>query len=224
MDKLKDANILSCFRSEIEQRAQDVCSVPTTATDQLWAGIKAAYHDVGSECLGPPPRGLRPWMSIQTWEKIQERGEIKLSLNDALPQHRRVELTDLYREKQKEVKRSVKNDKRSYTEALAQAAEDAAVRGDSRNLYKITKELTGKALATEHPLKDANGQLVHGEDDQIARWRNHFCSVLNHVLDGDASLLTSDLPQMPSMRINDNSPTLREIKDTIASLPNNKAA
>ena len=59
------------------------------------------------------------------------------------------------------------------------------MRGDSRSVYKITKELSGKALATEQPVKDANGQLIHGEEDQIARWRDHFCSVLNHVLDGD---------------------------------------
>ena len=110
-------------------------------------------------------------MSIQTWEKIQERAEIKLSLNDALPQRRRGQLAALYREKQKEVKRSVKNDKRSYTEALAQAAEDAAVRGDSRNLYKITKELTGKALATEQPVKDASSQFIYGVEDRLDRWR-----------------------------------------------------
>ena len=33
-----------------------------------------------------------------------------------------------------------------------------------------------------------------------------------------------DLPQMPTMRINDNPQTLNEIKDAIAALPNNKAA
>ena len=64
----------------------------------------------------------------------------------------------LYRKKQKEATRSVKNDKISYTEALAQTAEAAVVREDSRNLYMITMDLTSRALATDHLVNDTNGK------------------------------------------------------------------
>ena len=177
LEKLKDANILSSFRSKIAQRAVVIRDAQTPSTEQKWNEVKSAYHEVGRECLGRQPKGLRPWMSIKTWEVIEERAKLKLSLHDAVTQHRRVELAALYREKQQEVKKCVRNDKRSFTQALAQSAEEAASRGDSRSLYKITKELTGKALAAEHPVKDANGHLVHGDEDQIARWRNHFLTV-----------------------------------------------
>ena len=50
--------------------------------------------------------------------------QIKFSLNDAIPQRRRSQLAAVYMEK--DVKGSVKNDKRSYTEPLAQAAEGIA--------------------------------------------------------------------------------------------------
>ena len=57
----------------------------------------------------------------------------------------------------------MKNDKTSCTtEALAQAAENAAIRGDSRNLYKITKELTGEAL-----VKDANCKLPNNKAARV---------------------------------------------------------
>ena len=49
--------------------------------------------------------------------------------------------------------------------------------------------MSGKALAREKPAKDGNGQLIHGKEDQIARWRDHFCSALNHVLVGDESMI-----------------------------------
>ena len=42
------------------------------------------------------------------------------------------------------VKRSLKNDKRSYTDALSLATEDSSLRKNSRNLYTIKKEVTGK--------------------------------------------------------------------------------
>ena len=223
LDRLKDPNILSSFKSKIEQRALDVLAVPSPSMEQRWSSLKSAYHEVGSECLGPQPKGLRPWMTTETWQKIQERAEIKLSLIDA-QSHQRAELADLYRKKQREVKQCVKKDKRSFTMALVRAAEDAADRGDSRNVYKITKELIGKALATEHPIKDANGKLIHGDDDQITRWRDHFFKVLNHMLDENASLSPTYLPNLPTMRIKEDSPTLTEIADAIRSLPNNKAA
>ena len=40
----------------------------------------------------------------------------------------------------------------------------------------------------------------------------------------NASTIATNLPQMPTMRINDNPATLKEIKDAITALPNNKAA
>ena len=78
-------------------------------------------------------------MSAKTWKVIKERAEVKQSLNDDLTQPRPVELTDLYREKQKEVLKCIRNDKRSFIQSLAQSAEEAASRGDSRSLYNITK-------------------------------------------------------------------------------------
>ena len=98
---------------------------------------------------------------------------------------------------------SINNYKRSFTQALAQYAEDAAMRGDSRTVYKITKELCGKASVTEQQVNYANGQLIYGEEYQITRCRDLFCSVLNHVLDGDESTLQTDFPNKPSIRINE---------------------
>ena len=46
----------------------------------------------------------------------------------------------------KEVKSSTKDDKRKYLDEKANEAQKAADRGDSHNLYRVTKELTGSGF------------------------------------------------------------------------------
>ena len=164
LDKLKDANIISSFRSKIAQRAVFICDAQTPSTHQKWVELKSAYHEVTRECLGRQPKGFRPWISIKTREVIEVRAKLKLSLHDALTQHRPIELVALYREKQKEVK---------------------------NEFYPIC--LTGNALVAEHPVKNVNGPHIHGDYDQIARWRDHFLTILNHVLDRDVSMTSNKL-------------------------------
>ena len=106
-------------------------------------------------------------MSEKTWLLIQERVFLKTKFNDAETYEAKRDLDCLYSAKQKEVKKSIRRDKRNHVKTLAKEAEVAASRGDSRTVYKISKELCGKGLATEHPVKDADGRLLHGDQEQL---------------------------------------------------------
>ena len=92
-----------------KQRALDVCAVPSTALE-LWAETKSAYHAAGRLFGSTTEKASALDSNLR---KIQQRAEITPSLNDALLQRRRCQLAALYKEKKKEVKRSIKNDKRS---------------------------------------------------------------------------------------------------------------
>ena len=50
----------------------------------------------------------------------------------------------MYTEAHKEVRRSVKKDKREYYEHLADKAEQAAKSGNMKELYDTTRKLAGK--------------------------------------------------------------------------------
>ena len=69
---------------------------------------------------------------------------------------------------------------------------------------------------------DANGQLLHGEEEQLNRWKNHFCTVLNHAI--TVPYQAFDLPQLPSLRVKTDPPTVRELISAIKALPNFKAS
>ena len=57
----------------------------------------------------------------------------------------------------REVKRSIKKDKRDYIDDLARQAETTAGQGNLRDLYLVTKKLTGKFQQTDKPVMDKNG-------------------------------------------------------------------
>ena len=78
-----------------------------------------------------------------------------------------------YKGKDKEVKKSARNDKRSYVEGLAAEAESAAARGEMSTVYKITKRLCGNYTTHSAPVKGK-------EHEQADRWVEYFCEVLNH--------------------------------------------
>ena len=62
-------------------------------------GLSDQYTLRKAVSLGLKPKGLRSWLSMETWDLIRERAEIKFSLNDALTHHRRSELITYYRGK-----------------------------------------------------------------------------------------------------------------------------
>ena len=89
-----------------------------------------------------------------------------------------VELQHRYAEKNREVKRRVRQDERTYIEGKAEDAELAARKGDSRMLHKFTKELSGNTRCHPKPVKNANGETVTDKAWQLARWAEHFACIL----------------------------------------------
>jgi len=65
-------------------------------------------------------------------------------------------------------------------EELAKEAEEAAKKGEQRNVYKVTKLICGKYNDSRNaPIRYKQGPLLTTEKDQEARWVEHFKEVLN---------------------------------------------
>ena len=62
---------------------------------------------------------------------------------------------------------------------LATAAESAAESKDLRVLYDMSRKLSGKRFHQDCPIKFQNGNLLTSDEDQIKRWKNHFCEIMN---------------------------------------------
>ncbi|GFR97955.1 hypothetical protein ElyMa_004489400 [Elysia marginata] len=108
--------------------------------------------------------------------RIKDRKKAKAVLNtnntlatEALAQQRFAEA----------VKRSVREDKRKYLDGLAQVAEDAAASGKLREVYSITKRLSGKFQSGDKPIRARGGKLLTSQEQQKNRWKEHFAELLN---------------------------------------------
>ena len=108
----------------------------------------------------------------------------------------------------REVKRSIKKDKRDYIDDLARQAETAAGQGNLRDLYLVTKKLTGKFQQTT-------------TNEQLKRWAEHFRELLNRPTPDSPSDIPPAETELP---ISCDKPSKTEIKKAIMTMRSGKAA
>ena len=179
--KLRDKNTKEAFSIELSNRFHLLQEVPIDDLNLYCTKIQEMFT-TASECtLGYKSVKRKPWISDDTWKLIEERKVIKQrKIANSNCERSKEELNTKYKIKHKEVRSSAKKDKRTFVEGKATEAQEAAAKGDSRTLYKITKELTGRySSQTSTVVKDKNGKILSNEADQCARWAEHFKSILN---------------------------------------------
>ena len=130
------------------------------------------------------------------------------------------QVQEAYKGKDKEVKKSARNDKRSYVEGLAAEAESAAARGELSTVYKITKRLCGNYITHSAPVKGKDGSTITTEREQADRWVDYFCEVLNHPQPDEPA----DPPPVPDdLNIDTSPPTEAEVRNAIKAMKSGKA-
>ena len=121
----------------------------------------------------------------------------------------------------KKVKRSIKRDKRTYLETLANDAEEAAHRGDLRSLYATIRKITGKSNRPDRPIKNKAGQSITDQSGQMSRWTEYFEELLNRPEPEDPPDIA---PALHDLDISCGPPTSAGIQMAISQLKNGKAA
>ena len=93
--------------------------VENETIEEKWRKIRTAFREVSEKVLGYKEKSKKDWMTQQTWEKIGERKRIKDEMNVCKTRAKKIELQRKYTEKNREVKRSAREDKRNYIDNLA---------------------------------------------------------------------------------------------------------
>ena len=76
-----------------------------------------------------------------------------------------------------------RRDKRRFFHLKVEEAEDAGNKGDQRTLYRIVKDFGGAYHGcNESVIKHINGNNIVKRKLKAQRWRKHFQSVLNGLL------------------------------------------
>ena len=114
--------------------------------DSKWNTIKSIYCETAKHVVGYRRKKKKEWLTPDTWQKIEEREQLKNKLFNTKSTRLQEQVHKAYKSKDKKVKRSARSDKRSYIEELADKAEQAAARGEMSVVYKITKRICGNNI------------------------------------------------------------------------------
>ncbi|VDP23985.1 unnamed protein product [Schistosoma margrebowiei] len=138
----------------------DLLKEEETTTEDNWEGIKEASTSTCQEVLDLKKHHHKEWISIETLDMIEEKKKEKTTINNSQTRAEKVQAQAEYIEANKQVKKSIRADKREYVEELATTAEKAAREGNMRQLYDTTKKLAEKYSKPERPVKDKEGRKI----------------------------------------------------------------
>ena len=130
--------------------------------------FSTATELAGKAVLGYRRAKKEQWISTSTWDKIGQRKGIKKKLLTTKSPRPKERLSREYSQKDKEVKRSTRADKRTYIENLAEDAEAAARRKDMKSLYQITKKLKGESPTERRRWKDHHSREREEREMEVA--------------------------------------------------------
>ena len=114
------------------------------------------------------------WISSRTWNLIDKRKEAKIKRDQARTRGRQQAESSVYRDLDKEVKKRCKLDKKDWIKKKCCEAQAAADENDTRMLYSVVRQLTGVNSNSNVPLKSKDGRMLLTEEEQNARWMEHF--------------------------------------------------
>ena len=154
-------------------------SDPADRIEQKWQKIKDAYTETAMIVLGHRKKKCQSWIGTESWRKLKERRKLKRKIDDARSVRLKNKARNEYREKDKEIKRSLRKDKRNWINNIAQEAEDAARQGQMKGVYEATRTLCNEGPKKVAMVKGKDGRLLTKEDEVKDRWREHFVEVLN---------------------------------------------
>ncbi|VDP17428.1 unnamed protein product [Schistosoma margrebowiei] len=221
---LQDTNKLNKFKLVLSNKFQafhDLLNGEGTTVESNWRGIKEAITSTCHEVLGHKKHHRKEWITVDTLVKIQERRNKKAAINTGQTGAEKAKAQAEYTVVNKQVKKSIRIDKRKYVEDLAKTAEKTAREGNMRQLYDITKKLSGNHRKPERPVKSKEGKVIINIEEQRNRWVKHFKELLNR----SAPLNPPNIESAPTdLPIDVDPPTLEEISMAIRQIKSGKAA
>ncbi|VDP24101.1 unnamed protein product [Schistosoma margrebowiei] len=147
-------------RHGLGERNVNLCAfnklvIGTTVESNL-KGIKEAITSTCHQVLGHKKHHHKEWITVDTLNKIQERRNNKAAVNTSRTRSEKSKAQVEYTGVNKQVKRSIRTDKRKYVEDLATTAEKAAREGNMRQLWlEHFKELLNRPAPLNPPNIDA---------------------------------------------------------------------
>ena len=199
---------------------QELIEDESTDIETHWKHRKELWIGTYEEVLGKRVNH-KEWISEDTIQKIEARKEKKNILNLSRTKNAKAKAQKEHAAANKEVKARVKKDKNNFVEELANQAEEAAGQGNLKDLYMLTRKLSGKFQQSNMPIRDREGQMLMTTEQQLKQWVEHFTDLLNRPTPKEQPNISQAEVDLP---ISVKKPSKEELKKAIRTLKNGKAA
>ena len=155
IEHLSNAQVTERFKEILSQKKADLPSGTTVGwtVDEEWDHLKMAWSSTCDEALGRRSQKHKEWITPETLNLIQQRRELKEKVNNSRTRAEKASAQREYNRCHKEVRQSIRRDKRSQVERLAKEAELAAAQRNMKELYNITRKLSGPYKQSNKPIK-----------------------------------------------------------------------
>ena len=220
-EKRKEQAASENFRMETRNRFAAL--EHSTDLEEQWQMFVSGVTDSAAKILGKR-RGTnkKRWISCETWDLIDERKRTN-NARDQTKDSQGWKTSDTkYREKDKEVKKSCRRDKRHWIESKGAEAQEAANRNDTKSMYRIVRELTNSRSISSIPIKSKDGRTLVTEEEQSNRWMEHFKGVLNQPEPTNLIDFEQETP-MTLLDVTMGNISIEEVTKSIHTLKNNQA-
>ncbi|BHF75672.1 hypothetical protein SprV_0501876800 [Sparganum proliferum] len=178
-----------------------------------WSSLKTSVYGAAEKILGYTQRRRSDWISGRTLQLSAQTARAR-SRND-----------DYFRQLRKMTAKSARDDRKQYWAEIATSMEQASNVGDTRKLYQLIRQVSGKPSTLSDSVRDVNGGFIADNSAKVERWRGHFEHHLNYDTQPTSPLLSSsaEFPPSPTYAVPCDPPSEEEIVDAIRKLRNNKA-
>ncbi|RUS90704.1 hypothetical protein EGW08_001508 [Elysia chlorotica] len=122
------------FKIELRNKFSVLSLLPEETIEEQWLSLRETWKETCSTVLGKKIRKHMEWISTDTWTRITERKNLKHQINQPQGIEEKHTLQARYWEKNREVTKSARKDKRNYIEELTTEAE--AVESE-RNMERL---------------------------------------------------------------------------------------
>ena len=162
------------------------------SVEEIWETMEKGYIETAKDILGVKKRGHKPWISKESWKLVDERKQVKQQMNNSRSERLKENLRSKYSRIDKEVKNSIRKDRRNWTEDLIEEAETAANKGHMKTIYEVTRVLSNERRTETSTLKDKDGNILSSQSEIKNRWKEHFNNVLNRPQPDNPLIVEND--------------------------------
>nr|VZI50017.1 unnamed protein product [Spirometra erinaceieuropaei] len=123
-----------------------------------WSSLKTSVYGAAEKILGYTQRRRSDWISGRTLQLSAQTARAR-SRND-----------DYFRQLRKMTAKSARDDRKQYWAEIATSMEQASNDGDTRKLYRLIRQVSGKPSTLSDSVRDVNGGFIADNSAKVERW------------------------------------------------------